>query len=174
MRSVPFGQRWAVATAGLGPRRLGPPCPGREAASGWESRCHLWRPTRSPGTVYFLASVPGRVRSRGSGNKGVGGGGGLRGLGRVVGCSPSAFPGMRGACSALLGSAIAEPLAEGDYVAGRVCVRACGGGARPILPGAVVGGVAEVGRASRGRARRRQDSGLGPRTAGLVAGSRRF
>ncbi|XP_077844546.1 uncharacterized protein LOC144338536 [Macaca mulatta] len=64
VRSVPFGQRWAVATAGLGPRPLGPlvrrrqpPGPGRR------SRCHLWRPTRSPGTVRFLPSAAGRVGS---------------------------------------------------------------------------------------------------------------
>uniref|UniRef100_A0A7N9DAI9 Palmitoyltransferase n=1 Tax=Macaca fascicularis TaxID=9541 RepID=A0A7N9DAI9_MACFA len=64
VRSVPFGQRWAVATAGLGPRPLGPlvrrrqpPGPGRR------SRCHLWRPTRSPGTVRFLSSAAGRVGS---------------------------------------------------------------------------------------------------------------
>ncbi|XP_077622275.1 uncharacterized protein LOC144233304 [Crocuta crocuta] len=45
---------------------IGAPCQ-EEAASrpGRRSRCHLWRLTRSPGTVHFLPSVPRRVRSPG-------------------------------------------------------------------------------------------------------------
>ncbi|KAJ8797460.1 hypothetical protein J1605_001767 [Eschrichtius robustus] len=87
----------------------------------------------------------------------------------------SALPGLGSRPSSVSGvQATAEPLAGGDYTWRGVCecVRACGGGARPNLPGAVVGGVAEAGRASRGRARRPPGTpASGPVPLGPVAGS---
>lgn len=87
----------------------------------------------------------------------------------MVGCSPLGCPGMRGACSALLGSAIAEPLAGGDYTWRGVCVYERAEVARvPSCPGRWsaawlrLGGPLEAAPATR--------PGLGPRAPNRWAG----
>lgn len=93
MRSVPFGQRWAVATAGLGPRPLGP-LVRRRQPPGWGKAAATSGGRRGPlGQCTSWLPFPAEFALRGSGNKGVGGGGGLWGSAAWWVAAPSAAPG---------------------------------------------------------------------------------
>lgn len=152
VRSVPFRQRWAVATAGLGPRPLGPPVtlPVREKSLAPLAADAIPRDR----ALSVLSCRPSSVSliqvSRG-------GLGRSPGLGCLEGCIPLQLrwhPGtLAPPCSA---RQLPSPW-PGVTTRGGACVSvyelvdacACGCGARPSQPGAVVGCVAEeAGRAS--------------------------
>jgi hypothetical protein len=95
VRSVPFRQRWAVATAGLGPRLLGPlvrrrhpPCQGEVATTSgcWRDppgQCALSAPSCRPSSVSLVQVTRG-------------GGGGLRGSALWRAASPFSSAGTQG------------------------------------------------------------------------------
>lgn len=105
VRSVPFGQRWAVATAGLGPRPLGAPVRRRQPP-GWVGEVAATSDGRRgpPGQSTSCAQFPAQFGLPGSGNKGWGWG--SPGLGRLLGCQPLRCTGTdeRWHCPSQLGS----------------------------------------------------------------------
>lgn len=134
---------------------IGAPCQEEAPSLSGRSRYHLWLLTRSPGTVCtFCPQLPAEFSVPCSGNKGWGWG--SPGLGSLEGCIPLQLrrdPGtLAPPCSAR------QPRSPwpGVTTRGGACVSvyervdacACGCGARPSQPGAVVGCVAEAGRAS--------------------------
>ena len=80
VRSVPFAQRWAVATAGLGPRPLGP-LVRRRQPPGWGEAAATSGGRRGPlGQCTSWPRFPAEFGLRGSGNKGWGWGWGVSGV----------------------------------------------------------------------------------------------